>query len=318
MACTTHLAGSVFIYAPGVALPWANEHTLVRQTCRAVKNLRIFDHDEQLETQMYLASRMAIITDTAHRNIVYIPIFVDFYASSGLSDRYIAQERDIADIYYLHRYAMKHHDGPIHMLGHSRGAGTLATYMGLLWHNPAYIHSLAIEHCSQLLDAYHDDWHIHDDMLRRHIGALCCMGTFNTLAQTIHNVLDALYMPNRVQYYISSIAPSMYNHIKSMIPVPKYDWHTPYTPYAMIEYIPSHIPIAFIHTDADPINPVWVVRDMYEQRVNVAPDCTFFYVAHNTMAIHIRHIEVPYRREVAEVSDTLCSCITYAEALFTE
>jgi len=318
------LSGRVFLYAPGVAPPVRVPYSWpIRQACTALRNLEVFSHYERLDVHIDEACRVARVADSAKANIVYIPLFTDYGRNVSVETGYLAQRQDIADVLYAFAYAAHQHEGPIHCIGHSRGAGTVATCMGLLWKDPEYLKQLITTYWSVPQSSVLSGEAALTNQLGHKLGVLCLMGTFDNLSETMNNIIDALALPRFLKQALTRDPRYVYDCITSILSLPYYNWDNTYTPRRVIQDIPADIPCVFLHTQHDAMNPVAVTEDLYAQRHQIAPQHTYVWMPDNSYVyralryvggVVLTHIEYPQLHAVPVCDIGLYDAIAHREA----
>jgi len=285
-------------------------YKVVNDVCSAVRHLRLFPDDVQMYSYVDIAGRKAWVTDDAQRHIVYVPLFIDYYPDSSPCERRIAQERDIADLIYLHAYVTQYHDVPVHMIGHSRGAATIAVYLGLLQYDPAYL-----AHLATTFWPVQESWWAWEDVLprlRMHIGIACFIGIFDNLRETLTHICASMPVPQHLYQAVVASPEQAYQRISSVVPLPHYDWSSTITPRKMVVHIPEAIPCIWVHVEQDCVNPVAAAYDMYATRAAYAPHNTYLCTVANTywpILPHVPHMEIPYYREDTHVIEQIHACL---------
>jgi len=303
-----YVSSSIYIYAPGIAVPFSTYENAVASAIRGLKHMHVIAKDVKPDVTIDDEHRVATVTDRQHS--IYVPLFLDYHRQA-CQVRCIAQGRDIADLLFTHVYALSRHKGPIHFIGHSRGAGTIGTYLGLLGYDSSILWELAYKHWSSdgvdmLADYLSDE-------LSHHVGVACFLATFDNLRESIQTIAMSLPLPYVLKHYIIEDPEAFYWTLNAYIQLPHYDWNTDITPRSLVAYIPRHIPCIYAHAEHDSVNPVAVAHDLYALRALYAPDRTELIILSNTTWLAWSHIEVPYIRDMPEIAESLHRYVLWTE-----
>jgi len=260
---------STYIFAPGFAN--TKTHTpAIQQAITFAKSLNIVGNT-QLDVQLGEngSSHDALAWTESLGNTLYIPIFSD--CDARCTTTYICQEKDIADIFRAHCIAIHNHGSLAHFIGHSRGAGSILVYLGLLNYDLTYLIQLAQRHWPEPAQNTCITPYSHDTlraMLHAHTGALLLFAPFDHLEETMYSIsrrqLPFFSSINKaIGRYIVHPLRNIFSQTFAGI---TYTWNATYTPRNLVTQISSHIPMLCVHAAQDPLIPQTVTLDVCRKR----------------------------------------------------
>jgi len=262
--------------------------------------MQIFAHDTKLYSHIDEKRDIAYIRDYDDTHIVYMPLFADYRSNVQAQ---LAQDRDIADLFRAHYYAAQWHEAPVHCMGHSRGAGALISYLGILWRYPSYLVHLA--HTHWMSHAQSDiDMHVINTRVKASVGSVCVFATFDNIEDVIEHVASSC--PRWLRRRLIKYPRWSYSWLRAFTFVPYYDMDTTMTPRSMVQFLPAHVPCIFVHAADDPLIPASVTRDLSRIRSTRAPHTTTCYIVEGVDD----HVSLPYAHDMSDIASTCAYAVS--------